>query len=191
MANSGWKDRYKQRYRIAKELGETGARAKRVASCNAEWLAMLARHGKKPEEYGDLSVKMIGGKPRRFPERGLRYRALREMGARASTASSFCQSEGLFQLASRQLAKGLIPTTATPQEFDLAEAKKVLRKARSLEDACRQLYIERKSLKLRAKRHPELQPLLDECKKRGLAFAMEYNERQKHSACGIEARPER
>ena len=99
--------RKEKRYWICRGLG-LGSYAARAAASNAErFRETLIAHGRDPAEYGDLTQRLLGGRPRTDPETGVRYRLLRSLGLDAATCSRLCQGAGITQDAVRRLKQGL------------------------------------------------------------------------------------
>lgn len=99
--------RKETRYWVCRRLGLGAYAAREASNCVGRFVETLIAHGKDPAAYGELAVRLLGGKPRTDPERAARYRELRKRGLSAAIASRIAQTPGVTRDALRRLDQGL------------------------------------------------------------------------------------
>ncbi len=95
------------RYAVMIGLGLDSYSARSAAGRNSLFVETLIAHGKHPEDYGELAMRLTGGHQRNNPGRQARYRELRRRGLSAADASRLSDKVGRFEITVRQLDRGI------------------------------------------------------------------------------------
>lgn len=93
--------RCRARYGILTSLGYDSTEAHGGASNAVRFVELVVAKGRDPNEYGELSVRRTGGKPRvdtpRSRQYASAYRELRELGAGSAEATAASKSPKMFE----------------------------------------------------------------------------------------------